>query len=235
MSQGTTRFVVHLRKDQQNTSKFSHPMQKFGIDLEDEEVEQLMQVVLDESQDKKTRDKARDDLILSYIHIVNWMVGRYVSNWFESREYVDDMYSEALLAVTQVVNQMTEVDLNSTLAKIIVTIKTNIDMMLNEMRFPIHASLRTQYRRIAVGASPEYIDATIIHDDEVSVQDESFMMVDVLDSLERLQEVDSEEMIDLVLLALENHHEIRKRDISDEERELIEQLVKIGGASVYSS
>lgn len=232
----STQFVIHLRNDQQKTGPFLHPMQEHVHELSDEEMTELLTIYLNDSLDETTRDHARQDLIMGHIHTVNWLIGRYVCYWPESKKYLDDMYAEGLLAITEVVSEARTNNSIALKAKNIVRIKRRIEDMLNNMRFPIRASLNTQFRRIQEKCPPEYIDAAVLTDKQnVHTTDDGYMVIDLLDALERIKECDTEEMIDLVLLAMENHHHIRKQDISDEDRDLIEQLVKIGGDCVYSS
>lgn len=232
----STQFVIHLRNDQQRTTPFSHPMQEYACELGDKEAMKLLETYLDTSLDDTVRDEARQNLIMGHVYTVNWLIGRYVCNWPESKKFLDDIYSEGLLAAAEVITQMDTIDPHQLKAKIIVLAKFYIERMLNQMRYPINACLMTQFRRIKDGKPVEYIDAITLTDKQnVHTTDDSYMVVDLLDALERIKECDTEEFVDLVLLAMENYHHIRKQDISDEDRDLIEQLVKIGGDCVYSS
>jgi len=232
-----SKSFIYLRGDQFNVAPYSHPMIKHGEDhrIDDEKTIELMEVYLDRDSSEDQKKESLEKLILGNVYIITHLIGRYVRNWPDSSDYIDDMYSEGLLSLTEQINKIDQVDLRDLRAKIVVRAKLAIEEMLNSLRFPIHASVRTQFRRIKEGSPPEYGgDIPLSSKYEVPVEDGEYMVIDLLDALESLRECDTEEMIDLVLLALEQQHNIRKQDIKDEDRELIEQLVKLGGQHVFS-
>lgn len=232
-----SKLFIHLREDQLSTAYYDHPLVKHSISnkLNDDQKEiELILVCLNSESDEEIKS-AKEKLTLCNMYLVTCIIGRYLRHWPKCTPYLDDMYAEGMLALTKVVMQGEYDSLRSLRAKIVVQTKLDVEAMLNSLQYPIHASVRTQFRRISEGRSPEYEEALVLNSKhEKSVLDDDYMIVDLLDALETLRECDTEEMIDLVLLALEQQHNIRKQDITDEDRELIEQLVKLGGQNVYS-
>jgi len=229
-------YVIHLRNDQQDVRGFQHPLFRIAAKnrIEDEAANKLLTKYIDPATSDEDREDARQKLIEGHMHLINYLVGRYVRYWPQCSEFVEDMYGEGMLAVTEMVTT-SDIDEAAFLrAKIIVKSKLYIEQMLNTMRYPIHASLRTQCRRLKEGRVPEYGDTVAYPKTGAYFKDTEYAIVDLLDAVERIRECDTEEMVDLVLLALENNHNIRKQDLSEEDYFLVEQLVKIGGSDVFT-
>jgi DNA-directed RNA polymerase specialized sigma subunit len=231
MNEDVQQSVIHLRKEKgfwaQRFYHFEHELNVYAEKkLSRNEAELLMQRHL------RNEPGATDDLIIGHICLIYWLVGRYVHHWVECRRFIDDMYSEGLLALVQSVKEIDESqDIDVFRGKVIVRTKSNIENMLNNLRFPVNASLSTNFRRIRDSKPTEHKVGESFNESLGGVYsyDDGPTYVDLLDSLRALQEVDSEEMVDLVLLAMEQRHNILEQDLTDKERDMINILSKLGG------
>ena len=229
-------YVIHLRNDQQDVKNFSHPLFQIAEDnrINDEISHKLLAEYINPATSDEDREEARQELIEGHMYLINHLVGRYLRYWPQCREFIEDMYGEGMLAVAEMVTTFDNDGAAFLRAKIVVKSKLYIEQMLNTMRYPIHACLRTQYSRLKEGRAPEYEDIVAYPKAGAYFKDTEYAVIDLLDSIERIKECDTEEMIDLVLLALENNHNIRKQDLSEEDYFLVEQLVKMGGSGVFT-
>ncbi len=226
--------IIHLTGRQKNRLPFSHPV----LDCREHEltVDEIGPLV---ERHLKGDAAATEALILGNLVLVKWLVGRYLFHWPESRRFEDEICSEGLVAVTEGIREIDgPVGAGAIRAVLVVKIKSAIETFLNDFRSPIHASLSTNWRRVRQGRDPEYqyTEAVGVTPEsggsvrnDVGVYDDTPAYVDVLDSLERLREVDSEEMVDMVLLAIEQQHRLLESDLTDEERKLIAALASIAG------
>lgn len=224
--------VIHLSNRQRNRLPFQHEL----LDGVDELAEESFAPLVERHIAGDRR--ATDELIMGNLVLVKWLVGRYLYHWPETRRFSDDICSEGIAAVTEFFNKLKQpAEATSLKAILVVKIKSSIETLINDLRSPIHASLRTNFRRAASGENPEYYYAGAIERDghgkdvldhgqfgSLGRFDDTPEYIDVLDSLERLKEVDGEEMVDLVLLAIESQHNMAEADLTDDMRRLIKAL-----------
>ena len=230
--------IIHLTSRQKNLLPFAHPvLGDRSAELTEEEVGPLVNRHL--AGDKS----ATDVLVMGNLVLVKWLVGRYLYHWPESWRFEEDMCSEGITAVVQGIGEIDgPVGGGAIRAVLVVKIKKAIEEYLNDFRSPVYASLSTNYRRIRDGREPEYnytesLGAERQCDEgrsvssgntrDVGVYDDTPAYIDVLDSLEHLKAIDSEEMVDLILLAIERQHNLLETDLTDDDRKLIACLSSI--------
>ena len=215
--------LIHLTSQQTRCRSFDHPLLEYSKDVKAEVLDKQIEFYI------KTRSKqAYDDLILGNLILVKWVVGRYLHNWPESRPYADDMASEGITAVTEIVSELGEAIKSSELrAVMVVRIKRAIEFYLNDNRSLVRAGLSTNFSRLKAGQELEYANSVSLDEKLVSGQlDESFAAIDVLDSLDALDCIDKEEFVDLVLLMLERHPQILESEAPDRVKKLIERIIQ---------
>lgn len=220
--------VIHLTSKQKTRMPFNHPLLDNAKDLEETEIPALL------FRHFKGDSQATQSLVLGNLGLVRAIVGRFLYHWPDSRRFEDDMVSEGFTALIQVLEDLTLRKQHHLRPMMVMRIKLNIEVMLNDLRSHAAASLRTNFKRLKAGKAPEYIFAGQLNEstDAPAGSDSGELCVDVLDCLERLQEVDSEEMVDLVLNALEQFHRIKESDLLPQDMELLLKLTKLGGQSV---
>lgn len=227
--------IIHLKSWQKKRFKFHHPLLDTCRPIPEDTVPSLVGKVL--AGDKE----ARQELIMGHLILVKWLVGRYLYHWRETRRFQDDICSEGVAAVVEYVDQITADRKDDFRAVLVVKIKFAIEVYLNDMRTLVSASRATNFRRLKDGELPEYhyhtqLEGHSASEDgaaeysnrEASTYDDTPEYIDLLDSLERLKEIDSEEMVDMVLLVLEQQHQLLEEDLTERERELIHRLSSIG-------
>ena len=215
--------LIHLTSQQTRCKSFDHPLLEYSTDVNAEVLDKLVEFYI------KTRSKqAYDDLILGNLILVKWVVGRYLHHWPESRPYADDMASEGIMAVTEIVAGLDETIKSSELrAVMVVRIKRAIEFYLNDNRSIVRAGLSTNFSRLKAGQELEYANSVSLDEKLVDGQlDESFAAIDVLDSLDALDCIDKEEFVDLVLLMLERHPQILESEAPERVKNLIERIIQ---------
>lgn len=219
--------IIHLRESQKCAAKYNpdFPVPFPEDRLEEEVVNGLFEKHIE--GDKEATEK----LVIELSPIACYMVCRYLYYYPQTRSFDDDMFSEGLFAIYETLSNMESVDeIEGVRPKIVVLAKLKIETLLNDLRFPIQASLRTNHRRIAEGKDPEYVSAMPYVDAKGGKlsYDDGPMYVDLMDELEHLAEIDGEELVDLVFLAMESEQGILEEELTERERELIASLSKIG-------
>lgn len=220
--------VIHLTKRQKKRSAFEHPLLGDAKDLDQKQLVPLLE------RHFKGDLVATQDIVMGSRGLVRAVVGRFLYHWPETRRFEEDMVSEGFTALVQIMETLTLAKQGHLRPMMVMKIKLNIEIMLNDMRSQMSASLSTNFQRLKDKRAPEYIYAGQLTEDNnaVGAFDAGPTYVDIMDSLERLQEVDSEEMVDLVLNALEEFHRIKESDLSSKDTELLLKLTKLGGQSV---
>lgn len=224
--------LIHLTNGQKNQLDFDHPLLSGAVEISDDDLPDLISRHLDGDQ------QATDDLILGNLFLVKWVVGRYLYNWPSSKPYVDDMCSDGMLSVVQVVNNLQSADV--AIRPIIVNhVKLNIETLLNDIRYQVNASLSTNFRRLRDGkplethtnASEDSVNRPSgymnMPNDLVCSYDDTPDYIDALDSLQYLQGLDHEEMVDAVLSIIEMNHNLLECDLTDAERTLLSKLTEL--------
>lgn len=221
--QSTGMNLIHLTSQQTRSRKFEHPLLDYSVDADAEVVAKLIEFYL------KTRSKqAYDDLILGNLILVKWIVGRYLHHWPESRPYEDDMASEGITAVTSIINELDgPISPSELRAMMVVRIKREIEVYLNDNRSLVRAGISTNFSRLKHGKELEYANSVSLDEKLVHGQlDENLTCIDVLDSLDALDCIDKEEFVDLVLLMLERHPQILESEAPERIKNLIEQIIR---------
>jgi len=168
---------------------------------------------------------SRDQVILGYMWYVKDIVMRYRAHWPETRRFTDDMVSVGFEALTKYANEHFGVDWDDNVLQR--SIVSRVSDYVNDNRAIVSASRSTNARRLRAGEPLEYEFAKRYRDN-VGTSDEGYTYVDILDSIERLAETDKEQMRDLILMFLEQDHDIDEASLSDEERRAVEKLAEIG-------
>lgn len=214
--------LIHLTSRQTKQAKFNHPLLENSKELEADVLDKLIEFYI-ASHDKT----AFDDLILGNLILVKWVVGRFLYHWPESREFEDDMASEGIVAITEIVTGLTEVLPGVQLrAMIVARVKGKIERYLNDNRSLVRASTRTNQRRFREGKDLEYTNTVQLDERAVSALDDNLAAIDILDSLDSIESIDNEELIDAVMLAIEHHPQLLESELSLPLKELIERIVK---------
>lgn len=218
--------VIHLTKFQKRSMPFTNPLLDAVEKIDENDIPALL-----ESAQGGSRD-ARNKLITGNLGIVKALVGRFLYHWPESRRFEDDMVGAGAEALLDVVDTFSG-EAKYLRPTMVVSAKRKIEVLLNNMRSDIYASIQTNYRRVSMGLEPEYVYAKSIDNAlPPSRLNEAIEYVDVLDSLERYQEADSEELVEGVLSALEKYYNLTENDLTDADLNLIYRLSKVGGRSV---
>lgn len=225
--------IIRLTSNQRKQASFDHPLLSAATKMDSKAMAGLIKFAAE------TRNKqAFDDLILANLTLIKWIVGRYLYNWPETRRFEDDIASEGLVAVTQVVGQLDRVITPAELKAIIITkAKLNIETFLNDNRSLIGASLRTNYNRLEADEPVEYVTTVSFDDNNLSAtrQDDALAFVDLWDTVEFVQETDKETFIDHVMAIMENYKGLEERELPLSLRGLIEQIVDIVNGTEIAS
>lgn len=188
--------------------------------LEDEDVMPTIKAALAGDQ------TSRENLILGHMWLAKDVVMRYRAHFPETVRFTDDMTSVALQAITEFVNDL-EQPLNF-FNRAQAFIQSRIRIYINDNRAIVSASRTTNTRRQLEDKPLEYHFAHQLDEGGTGEEDYNPGFVDILDAVERLREVDKEEMHTLINLFLRQNHNIDEADLSDDERAVIERLSQIG-------
>jgi hypothetical protein len=164
----------------------------------------------------------RDELILGHLWMVKDMVSRFRAHWPEARRFTDDLVSVGMEAMTEFFTG-NEYDFN----KLNYFMHNRMRDFVNYNRSTFSASTKTNERREAANRPLEYNYAGQIIDDITGEDDYHVSYVDILDAVERLAEVDQEDMHTLILHFLNRNHEIDEASLTDDEKAAIARLSEI--------
>ena len=95
---------------------------------------------------------------------------------------------------------------------------------INDNRSLFAASFSTNWRRHVSDEPLAYNVASPLNDELVGEEPMTAYLVDVLDAIEALDMVDSEEMRDLVCHFLKEDHGISEAQLTDEEQDTLKKL-----------
>lgn len=240
--------VIDLSPSMQRRLNFRNELLD-GVDFYKVELEDLMPVI--ERYIDKRSNADKEVIVLGMMWLAKDVVCRFRAHFPEVRNMTDDLASEAVLALNEFVNKIedTEVIFNR-LQKFIISRCT---AYINDNRCAFGASKSTNDRRLREGRETEYNFAVEYNDELVGKESEAFELVDMLtdlkffleayrngeipitpemidfvDSIERLVQVDFEEMRDLVLGHLKNDFGLAEDKLTDSQQSLLEDLIKLG-------
>lgn len=142
---------------------------------------------------------ARERLILGNVYLILNIVGRYLYYWKDAKPYEQDMISEGLCRLTELVDEIEDPNgYQWFVAQIIYKIQYSLEVLLNNTAI-IHASFSTNRRRAEERRSIESYDGLPLSEYRSYTVDDGPAYVDIADAIERLAEADGEELVDLVL------------------------------------
>ena len=215
--------LIHLTSQQTKRRNFDHPLLDYSQEVEVEVLNKQIEFYI-----ANRSKQAYDDIILSNLILVKWVVGRYLHHWPESRPYADDLASEGILAVTSIVNELEVVVPAVELRAMMVhRIKRKVEEFLNNNRSIIHASLRTNQSRFREGKELEYVSSVTLDEQQVRGQlDENLVCIDILDNFDLIDAIDKEEFIDIVLIMLERYPQVLESEVPERVKRLIEHIIR---------
>lgn len=173
--------MVRLRSSQTCVYSFKHPLLDDTIEQMDPDTERL---VLEEffsgSMD------ARDRLILNYLPLLRWIIGRYLYHWPVTRRFLDDMVSEGLVAIIAAISNYTpdklgEMELLKTVAN---KIQYEIEKFISDNLGLVPAPFRENRKKVQNGRPPVFglVEGDLDDvKDFVVGDDPNLIEVDVLD------------------------------------------------------
>lgn len=143
---------IHLKHYHTRVKNFDHP-------LLDDVTKSYDSDKLDDLAWQVVEGGDPEELVMALRSCLKLLVGRFLGNWPESAPYVDDMVSEGLCEIVRLCNDIPE-DLLAT--KSIIRIVGNraqfgIEKMLNKAQSLATVSHPTQWKRIAQGKEPFFI------------------------------------------------------------------------------
>lgn len=139
--------IIRLSKGQTKWTAVNNPVFQHKRVRTDEENESIVQAfaILKTPQ-------LREELLFSNLHLIEHTVGRYLANWPETKRWKDDMVSvgvETLLKKIDKIGPKTKAKWFR--AQVVIILKRDIEIYLNNARTSVAASLRTNYRRVQDG------------------------------------------------------------------------------------
>ena len=218
--------IIRLKPTMQKRLNFKHELLDHVDDykMSKEDTEPAVQKFLD-SRSKEDRDV----IIMGYLWLAKDVVCRYRSHWPEVRCMTDDLASQAMVSLTEFVDQLKVWSTQQGFfSKCQAYINDQLRDYINDNRSTFTASRETNARREASGEPTEYNFASEYSDELNGEQDFHPNYVDILDSVERLAEVDHEQMRDLISHFLEQDHNINEAELNNDEREALDKLSQIG-------
>lgn len=220
-------YLVYLNKTQREKMDFDHPLLN-RCPLMDEE---QMQGLLD-GYKENPQAHVRDEVIQGNMLLVANLVGRFLFYWPETRRFEEDIVSEGLLGLVEGFDAFVEQG-GGTVKELrsmsVVLVKKKIRYYMNDMAGTFGAPLTTNERRVRNGEPLQRTYAQSLPDNISDDAIDPFDVVDALDAYQALLECDGEEVVDLVMIALEHRHDILESDLSTSEKELIRKLASIDG------
>lgn len=215
--------IIRLSDGQKRQLKIDHPLLNGAKKMSDDDILDAMNRFV------AGDDAARDDLIMGQMYIIKVLVGRYLAHWPETRRFQDDMISEAMVAVIEVVDALkSDNPTDNFQGTVWNTIKSKIERMLTKCRSMFTSSHRSNHRRLEKGLEPDYNYAQSLHEDvEAGRDDDGIGWVDMLDELELLGDQDKEHFRALILRCMEQEHNLEESDLTPKEMEALNNLAKM--------
>lgn len=217
--------IISLSPSMKRRLPFDHEfMDEVGKGVYDLTPEQVAEVATRYSQHKSKDDQYI--LTMSHMWLVRDFVCRFRGHFPETHPMTDDLVSVGIEALTEFVAQKFESF--NTQQKFFTTLQgfiyERMRAYINDNRSAFSASLKTNKRRQNSDEPLEYCFAAEVNDDLMGGESNDPFLVDILDSIEQLNDVDTEEMRDLVYQFLKQNHNISEEELTDAEREALEKL-----------
>lgn len=217
-------YLVRLTPKQQKKRAFQHPM-----------LDNLRQYNPENDADLIARSvegdqSAKQELFETHLIIVAWLVSRYLGNWPTTAQFLDDMVSEATMAIWEQIETLDKIIEGEHLrSKMILLCRKRIEQFLNNNMYIVNASLTTNQRRLRDGKNMEAHMAVDVgkHENSLTYVNDDEEVIDAIDVFEKLYETDSEEIVDLVYQALHCKHGIYEQDLSERQKERVHELASI--------
>ena len=217
--------IIHLTDGQRRCVKINHPLLDHVVKMSEQELQDALSSYQDGSE------VARDQLIMGHLYCVKNIVGRFLAHWPESKRFEEDMVSEGLIAVTDVVNIFGLKDSSIEFQKKIWgKIQDRIENMLNDSRSAFSACKSENYELLKDTGEVEYNYTESIHDgaDKGSF-DSDPQFIDFMDELEQFSETDQEHFRHLITQCMDQEHDIPESELSEKDIEAIEAAARILG------
>jgi hypothetical protein len=146
-----------------------------------------------------------DDLIMGLRSCIRHTIGRFLANWVITKDYRDEMVSEAFVAIVSFVNGLPEnlKDRENNIRPILKVaqqqVKDHIEQMLNKCQAMAAAGKVTQSKLISGGKEPIYLKSETIsrYIDKPELDSDEYKR-DIIDALEALE---AKDVIDRTILA----------------------------------
>lgn len=240
--------IIDLAPTMQIRLNFEHPLfdnvDDYKIEVDDLPLERFIEF----------RDPAdRDTIILAMMWLAKDVVSRYRGHFPSIRHLTDDLCGESLLYLTEFVENLELDDMDDFFNKVQNHIRWRLRDYINDNRSTFSAS-RAQNERIEEeGGEPEYNFAVEYCDEFNSKTCEDFEAIDYLDeiitfvrmfrsneipmdeakvdfmdAIDRIAEVDHEELRELVLGYLSSEHDIQEEELTPSQASLLEAVATIG-------
>lgn len=184
---------IHLKHYHTNTRRFKHLLLEGVTTVSEEDLNALAEEVIDGG--------VPDRLILALRGCVSMLVGRYLGNFSDLENLIDDMVSEGLLAISELCGKLPEELIREKGVLKVATSRAQykIERMLNSMRALSSPCPFTQLAKIRNDEDPVYLTtetneyAEVVHPEDGG--DEAKR--DILDAVCKLQPQDE---LDIYLL-----------------------------------
>jgi hypothetical protein len=191
---------IHLKHYHTKVQNFDHP-------LLDDVTKSYDRGKLDDLAWQVVEGGDPQQLVLALRSCLKLLVGRFLGNWPESAPYVDDMVSEGLAEIVRLCNDIPE-DSLATKSIFMLTVSRaqfGIEKMLSKLRSLATADPKTQWKRIAQGKEPIYIQGVsdsflATPEDETANHPVEFGDEDIRDVLEALSMLKPADEIDEKIL-----------------------------------
>jgi len=183
--------LVHLRHYHRKTVVVKHPLLDDAKVYSEEQLQQL----------------EGDALCLALRSCLRHLIYRFVGNWGCTRPYVDDMVSEGMVAIVHLVNNLDILKGRPILNVASSRIQNRIEVMLNKMRSLRAPSCKKQWKQIAAGEPPIYMQTVPLEAAESAECADPTAMVDLKDLIASIPAKDE---LDAAILSSENWGQFEK-------------------------
>lgn len=218
--------IISLGPSMKRRLPFDHEfMDEVGKGVYDLTPEQLVPVL-----QMFVNTKSEDDryiLIMSHMWLVRDLVCRFRAHFPETQPMTDDLVSVGIEAVHDFFDTLEQFkNQQQVFERLQAFTQQRMRDYINDNRCTFGASRDTNNRRLRDGKPLEYNFATEVNDELMGGEVNDPYLIDVLDSIEALNDVDAEEMRDLVFHFLKQNHNISEEELTAEEREALERLTE---------
>lgn len=224
-----TETIISLRPEMLNRLEFDH---EFFDNVDDyklpiEEQEGILESYI------LTRDKElRDQLVLGFLWVAKDFVCRFRAHFPSTIPMTDDLCSVGMEALVDFFEDKksklaSPVDVELVFNRIRQFIHSRMRDYINDNRSMFSACTRTNRYREQAGEPTEYNFTAELSEELTGMEVNDPLIVDILDTIEAMNDIDAEEMRDLVLGFLEQNHNISEEELTDDERRSLEKLTEL--------